>query len=60
VFTVQDDGSVLPVARFSDRNAPIAVNLPNNVAGALCVDAAGGRLEVHLQGTGALVRLSAP
>lgn len=49
VFTVQDDGRLLPVERFSASAAPIAVQGPEN---AYCVTLEGDRVDIRVDGDG--------
>ena len=57
VFTVSEEGIVLPVERYSTRPAAIRVVNTSGHASAQCYSLTGSRLELRLQGDGTTARI---
>ncbi len=57
VFTIQQDGTVLPVQKFNSNPATIAVRNQNDSGRAVCYPAVGGQFTVRMEGRGGLVQV---
>ncbi len=57
VFTIQQDGTVLPVEKFSDVSAAVTVHNPSDPGKAVCYAAVGGQFTVRMEGQGGLVQV---
>lgn len=61
IFRILEDGSTLPVERFSGISAPIQVTAEGSIdPAATCINAQGGVVRARLTGTGRLAQVSLP